>query len=160
MLEAIGGEEGCLKLATAFYAHVAVEPELRPLFPGKSFRCATEEFSAFLVQFLGGDEDKTQYRWWISLADSHARFTISEAQRQAWLRQMEATLAESGLERDVKSALLQFFAAISTYVLGGEGEAVKDPEMAERWLLTRKLDGIAADLAAGHDQRVLQAIGE
>src|SRR5579871_3165259 len=71
VLEALGGEEGCRNLSAAFYARVATDEVLRPFFPGKSLRCATEEFAAFLIQFLGGDEAQTQDRWWLSLRESH-----------------------------------------------------------------------------------------
>ena len=66
-----------MRLSTAFYKKVAHDPTLKPLFPGKSLHCATEEFAAFLIQFLGGDEAKTQRRWWLSLRESHARFRIT-----------------------------------------------------------------------------------
>jgi hemoglobin len=69
LLEALGGEAGCKRLRMEFYARVGKEPVLRPLFPGKSLRCATEEFAAFLIQF---HEEQTQYRWWLSLRESHA----------------------------------------------------------------------------------------
>lgn len=92
LLEAIGSESGCKRLALDFYARVATNDELKPLFPGKSLRCATEEFAAFLIQFLDGDVDQTQYRWWLSLRESHSRFQISERQRLAWLRLMDETL--------------------------------------------------------------------
>jgi len=67
LLEALGGEEGCRRLSAAFYARVGKDPVLRPFFPGKSLRCATEAFAAFLIQFLDGDEKQTQFRWWLSL---------------------------------------------------------------------------------------------
>lgn len=54
LYEAIGGADACHKLSTAFYARVARDPLLRPLFPGKIFTCAIEEFAAFLVQLLEG----------------------------------------------------------------------------------------------------------
>src|SRR6476661_8266766 len=98
ILEALGGEAGCRRLSAAFYARVATDPVLKPLFPGKSLRCATEEFGAFLIQFLGGDEEQTQYRWWLSLHESHARFRISPAQRSAWLTHMRATLEAAPLD--------------------------------------------------------------
>jgi len=72
LLEAVGGEAGCKRLSSAFYARVGKDPMLRPLFPGKSLKCAIEEFAAFLIQFLGGDEEHTQRRWWLiarSLSD-------------------------------------------------------------------------------------------
>src|SRR6266404_3450919 len=92
LLEALGGEEGCRSLSAAFYARVGKDPVLRPLFPGKSLRCATEEFAAFLIQFLGGDEEQTQHRWWLSLRESHERFRIGSVERGAWLKHMQATL--------------------------------------------------------------------
>jgi len=49
LYQAMGGTAGCRKLAEAFYARVKLDPVLRPLFPGKSMRCAIEAFSAFLV---------------------------------------------------------------------------------------------------------------
>jgi truncated hemoglobin YjbI len=91
LLEALGGEEGCRSLSAAFYARVGKDPVLRPFFPGKSLRCAAEEFAAFLIQFLGGDEKQTQHRWWLSLRESHARFQIGPNARHAWLRHMWKT---------------------------------------------------------------------
>jgi hypothetical protein len=55
LLEGLGGEDGCKRLSAAFHARVGKDPVLRPFFPGKSLRCATEEFAAFLIQFLGAD---------------------------------------------------------------------------------------------------------
>jgi truncated hemoglobin YjbI len=48
-LAALGGEDGCKRLSVQFYARVGKDPVLRPLFSGKSLRCATEEFAAFLI---------------------------------------------------------------------------------------------------------------
>lgn len=59
----IGGNGVCRRLAVAFYARVERDSVLRPLFPGKSFRCAIEEFTAFLAQFLGGPSKDSQFRW-------------------------------------------------------------------------------------------------
>src|SRR5260370_1105385 len=56
LLESLGGEEGCWSLSEAFYARVGKDPVLRPFFPCKSLRCATEELAAFLIQFLDGAE--------------------------------------------------------------------------------------------------------
>ena len=156
----MGGEVGCRTLSAAFYARVAGDPELRPLFPGKSFRCATEEFSAFLVQFLGGDEQMSQFRWSLSLRESHGRFKIRESQRAAWLKQMEATLRSSQLDEETQDALLQFFITSSAYILGGDGEPVIEPELAERWNFTKALDELVANVLAERDAEVLQRFGD
>src|SRR5260370_37403074 len=86
--EAIGGTAGCRGLSVAFYARVERDPVLRPLFPGKTFRCAIEEFAAFLVHFLGGPGDDAQRRWCLSRRESHLRFRVGQRARSAWIATM------------------------------------------------------------------------
>ena len=154
-LQALGGEAGCHRLATEFYARVGTDQVLRPLFPGKSLRCAINEFSAFLIQFLGGDEEQTQHRWWLSLRESHARFRIDPAQRSAWLKHMEATLEASHLDEATRTALRQFFLHSSAYVVGKEAAEPEHRELAERWAGQRALDDAVTAIALGHDQDAL-----
>src|ERR1700722_3880575 len=131
-LKALGGEAGCKRLSTEFYARVGTDPVLRPLFPGKSLRCATDEFTAFLIQFLGGDEAQTQHRWWLSLRESHARFRIGPTERSAWLNQMRATLQTASLDAETRKALGQFFLRSSAYVAGNMAAEPEHEELAAR----------------------------
>jgi truncated hemoglobin YjbI len=155
LLEALGGEEGCRMLSAAFYARVGKDAVLRPFFPGKSLRCATEEFAAFLIQFLGGDEEQTQYRWWLSLRESHARFSIGPDARGAWLRQMEATLDAAPLEDATRNALRQFFSRSSAYVIGNNAAEPDHEELAARWGEQRVLDTVIAAIVEGRDDETL-----
>jgi len=155
ILEALGGEAGCKRLSTQFYARVGKDPVLRPLFPGRSLRCAIEAFAAFLVQFLGGDEDQTQHRWWLSLRESHARFRIGPTERNAWLKHMEATLEATPLNENTRKALRQFFLHSSAYVVGKESDDPEHEELAARWVQQRVLDDVVAAIAAGRDQEAL-----
>ena len=154
-LEAIGGEAGCRRLSAEFYARVGKDPVLRPLFPGKSLRCAIEEFGAFLIQFLGGDEEQTQHRWWLSLRESHARFRIGPAERAAWLKHMKETLDASPIDQVTREALLQFFSHSSGYIVEKETAGPEHEELAARWGEQRALDEVIAAIAAGHDQEAL-----
>ena len=156
LLGAIGGEAGCRRLSADFYGRVGQDPVLRPLFPGKSLRCAIEEFAAFLIQFLGGDEEQTQKRWWLSLRESHARFEISPAARSAWLKHMSATLAEAQLDVETRKALGQFFLNSSAYVTGHDDAGPEHEELAARWAEQRSLDAAIAAIAAGRDDEVLR----
>src|SRR5262245_14878843 len=140
LLEALGGEAGCKRLAKGFYARVGKDPVLRPLFPGKSLRCATEEFAAFLIQFLGGDEEQTQHRWWLSLRESHARFRIGPTERSAWLSHMRATLETAPLDEETRNAFRQFFLHSSAYVVGKDAGGLEHEELAARWGKQRVLD--------------------
>jgi len=155
LLEALGGEAGCKQLSAEFYGRVGKDPILRPLFPGKSLRCAIQEFSAFLIQFLGGDEAQTQYRWWLSLRESHARFRIGLTERSAWLKHMGATLEAAALDGRTRKALRQFFLHSSAYVIGKESAELEHKELAARWDEQRVLDDAIAAIAAGHDHEVM-----
>lgn len=151
ILERLGGEGGCKRLSIDFYQRVANHAVLKPLFPGKSLRCAQEEFAAFLVQFLGGDPDQTQYRWWLSLRESHARFKISEPQRLAWLALMGETIDVLSAEEPSLRSLTQFFEAVSLYVVGQESETPHHPELAARWQDQLALDALILAITEGHD---------
>ncbi len=155
LLDALGGEAGCKRLSAEFYARVGRDPILRPLFPGKSLRCATEEFAAFLIQFLGGDEGQTQSRWWLSLRESHSRFRIGPTERSAWLTHMRATLETASLDEETRKALRQFFLQSSAYIIGKETAGPEHKELAERWSGQRAMDDAIAAIAAGQDQEVL-----
>ena len=155
VLQALGGEQGCRRLSAAFYARVAKDPVLRPYFPGKSLRCAIEEFSAFLIQFLGGDEEQTQHRWWLSLRESHARFKIGPNARSAWLKHMGATLRATPLDDGMRRALGNFFMHSSTYVIGRDAGEPDHEELAARWSEQRVLDHAVASIMAGRDDETL-----
>ena len=154
----MGGEAGCRQLSAEFYGRVGQDPVLRPLFPGKSLRCAIEEFAAFLVQFLGGGEDQSQYRWWLSLRESHARFKISVAARNAWLKHMAATLEAAPLDEEMRVGLRQFFLQSSAYVTGHEHAGIEHEELSTRWAAQRSLDDAIAAIAAGRDDEVLRLV--
>lgn len=151
LLEALGGEAGCRRLSAEFYARIGSDPVLRPFFPGKSLRCAIEEFAAFLVQFLDGDEEQMRFRWWLSLRESHARFRIGLAERNAWLKHMRATLEMAPLDQHTRDALRQFFVHSSAYVVGTDSGEPQHEELAARWRDQRALDDTIAAIAAGLD---------
>jgi hemoglobin len=155
LLEALGGEDGCRSLSAAFYTRVSRDPVLRPFFPGKSLRCATEEFAAFLIQFLDGDEEQTQHRWWLSLRESHARFQIGPDARRAWLSHMEATLSALPLEDATRNALRHFFSRSSAYVIGRNNAESDHEELAARWSEQRVLDSVIASIVEGRDDETL-----
>ncbi|HLK15334.1 MAG TPA: ankyrin repeat domain-containing protein [Fimbriimonadaceae bacterium] len=156
VFDRIGRESGCRALATDFYSRVAGDSILRPLFPGKSLRCATEEFSAFLIQLFDGDEGQTQYRWWLSLRESHARFDISEAQRNAWLGHMRSALNEVVADTQAREALWEFFGMSSLYVVGQDAEPALTGDLAERWDRQLALDRLVEELVHGRDAEAIR----
>ena len=154
-MEMLGGEAGCKRLSAEFYRRVAKEPVLRPLFPGKSLKCAIEEFAAFLIQFLDGDPEQTQRRWWLSLRESHSRFRIGPAEREAWLKCMREALAASPFDESTRGSLQGFFEHSSAYVIRAEGPGLSNTELAERWNRQVALDGVIAAISARRNQEAM-----
>jgi truncated hemoglobin YjbI len=152
LYQAVGGRAACRKLSAVFYARVAQDPLLRPLFPGKTLKCAMEEFSVFLAQFLGGPNEDAQRRWWLSLRESHLRFEIGSKERDAWMKNMLRALDDAQIEEPMRSALRAFFGLASAYVVNqpcvppGSLERTHPPEdpihqeIARRWDAQRGLD--------------------
>jgi hemoglobin len=139
----------CRKLAAAFYARVITDPILRPLFPGKSLRCATEEMAAFLVQILDGPPEDSQYRWWLSIRESHSRFQIGERERAAWMNHMNATLSDAGLA-DGPEELRSFFEQGSHYI----AHAV--PPASDLWQPQLALDKAVDAIAKGNANEAIE----
>lgn len=155
-LEQIGGAKGCRRLSTEFYGRVAKDPVLRPFFPGKSMRCAINEFTAFLIEFLGGDEDLTQDRWWLSLRESHARFEIGVAERNAWLADMSATIDAIGFDAESVGDLRQFFEQASLYIIGNEATEIQNRDLASRWSAQRDLDRAINAIRTGREDEAME----
>jgi hemoglobin len=89
---AVGGEETFRKLVDHFYAGVADDPVLRPLYPEEDLRPAAERLRMFLIQYWGGPTTYSQRRGHPRLRLRHAPFAIDAAARDAWLRHMRASL--------------------------------------------------------------------
>jgi hemoglobin len=89
---AVGGAETFRRLVDTFYAGVADDPELRPLYPEEDLGPAADRLYLFLVQYWGGPTTYSQERGHPRLRMRHAPFTIGSAQRDAWLRHMRHAL--------------------------------------------------------------------
>jgi hemoglobin len=89
---AIGGEQTFRKLVDRFYAGVADDPVLRPLYPEQELGPAAERLRMFLIQYWGGPSTYSQRRGHPRLRMRHAPFAIGVAARDAWLRHMRDAL--------------------------------------------------------------------
>jgi hemoglobin len=94
---AVGGEATFRRLVAAFYAGVAEDPLLRPLYPEQDLGPAAERLTLFLMQYWGGPSRYSQERGHPRLRMRHAPFPVDEAARDAWLRHMRAALDTLGL---------------------------------------------------------------
>jgi hemoglobin len=92
LFAAVGGEETFRRLVDAFYAGVADDPVLRPLYPDEDLRPAAERLRMFLIQYWGGPSTYSEQRGHPRLRMRHAPFAIDATARDAWLRHMRAAL--------------------------------------------------------------------
>jgi hemoglobin len=106
--EAVGGAETFRRLVSRFYAEVAKDPVLRPVYPSRDLGPAEEHLRLFLIQYWGGPGTYSERRGHPRLRMRHARFAIGEAERDAWLRHMRAALDELDLDEALDAQLWDY----------------------------------------------------
>ena len=98
--QVVGGDEFFVELVERFYAGVAGDPVLRPLYPDDLTE-PKRHLAGFLVQYWGGSDAYSQERGHPRLRMRHVPFTIGPAERDAWFRHMMAALNSLVAERDI-----------------------------------------------------------
>ena len=83
--EVFGGEAFFSDLVSQFYAHVAVNPILRPMYPESDMKGAARRLQIFLEQYWGGPTTYQEERGHPRLRMRHAGFHINPAAQDAWL---------------------------------------------------------------------------
>ena len=115
--ELAGGEPVFRLLVQRFYARVADDPVLRPVYPEEDLSGATERLTLFLIQYCGGPTTYSAQRGHPRLRMRHQRFAIGPAERDAWLGHMTAAVDSLDLAPAVRKALLDYFATASTAMI-------------------------------------------
>ncbi|MFM8825376.1 MAG: globin, partial [Candidatus Nanopelagicus sp.] len=81
----IGGEKTFNQLVSHFYALVAVDPILRPMYPDSDLKGAAMRLQMFLEQYWGGPTTYSEQRGHPRLRMRHSPFHISRAEHDAWI---------------------------------------------------------------------------
>lgn len=97
-------------LVQRFYARVAEDEKLRPLYPEADLAPATRRLTLFLAQYWGGPRTYDEERGHPRLRMRHAPFVIGPVERDRWLVHMRAALAGSGASADVAAELERYIA--------------------------------------------------
>lgn len=106
--EEIGGEPTFRKLVDEFYAGVATDPVLRPLYPEEDLGPAADRLRMFLVQYWGGPTTYSEQRGHPRLRMRHAPFRVGPAERDAWLAQMRRAVDGLGLRAEQRTMLWDY----------------------------------------------------
>ena len=104
-----GGTPFFEALVARFYARVASDPVLRPVYPEPDLAGAQHRLTLFLIQYWGGPMTYDQERGHPRLRMRHAPFAIGSAERDRWLVHMRAALAESAPPPEVAAQLERYF---------------------------------------------------
>ena len=83
--EEFGGEPFFADLVSKFYAHVATNEILRPMYPESDMKGAARRLQIFLEQYWGGPTTYQEERGHPRLRMRHAGFHINPAAQDAWL---------------------------------------------------------------------------
>jgi hemoglobin len=97
--EQVGGEKFFSDLVSQFYAHVATDPIVRPMYPDSDLKAAAERLKMFLEQYWGGPTTYQEVRGHPRLRRRHAEFHINKAAHDALLDAMRQ--AVDGMDMDV-----------------------------------------------------------
>jgi len=95
--DAIGGYDTIARIVDRFYAGVAQDEVLRPLYPEADLAPAQERFTLFLVQYWGGPTTYSERRGHPRLRMRHAPFAVTPLAKEHWLRHFRAGLDEAAL---------------------------------------------------------------
>ncbi len=104
----MGGHDTFQKLVGHFYAGVADDPILRPLYPEEDLGPAEERFRMFLEQYWGGPNTYSEERGHPRLRMRHAPFAIGEVERDAWLSRMRQSVDSLGLTPEQDETLWNY----------------------------------------------------
>jgi len=108
LYEEMGGRPTFEKLVSHFYALVAVDPILRPMYPDEDFKGAAERLLMFLEQYWGGPTTYSEQRGHPRLRMRHANFHIGEAEREVWLKHMQSAVKDLEMRDDLREELWNY----------------------------------------------------
>lgn len=103
--DALGGEPFFSELIDHFYAGVAMDPLLRPLYPD-DLTDSKRHMVLFLQQYWGGPGTYSEERGHPRLRMRHAPFVIGPTERDAWLRHMHDAIARTAEDHGTRPDLV------------------------------------------------------
>lgn len=107
--ERAGGHRTFALLTHRFYAAVAVDPILSPMYPAQDMQGAEDRLRMFLEQYWGGPTTYQAERGHPRLRMRHMSFHIATPEHDAWLRCMHSAVIDLPIAEDLKEELWSYF---------------------------------------------------
>lgn len=114
--DAVGGQAFFDDLVERFYAGVADDPVLRPMYPDDLAE-SKRTLAGFLAQYWGGPPAYSEERGHPRLRMRHAPFVIDQVARDHWLAHMRRAVADAELPDDLRDRMLGYFETASTHMI-------------------------------------------
>jgi len=106
--EEMGGEAFFTDLVSQFYAQVALDPILRPMYPEGDLKAAALRLQWFLEQYWGGPTTYQENRGHPRLRMRHAEFHINLAAHDAWLKAIRTAVDGVEMKPELKAQLWSY----------------------------------------------------
>ena len=115
--ELFGGEVFFADLVSQFYAHVATNEILRPMYPESDMKGAAHRLQIFLAQYWGGPTTYQEERGHPRLRMRHAGFKIGPAAKEAWLQCMREAVDGMDMEAEASAKLWRYLEGAAEHLL-------------------------------------------
>ena len=120
LYEQMGGRKTFENLVSHFYALVAIDPVLRPMYPDDDFKGAAERLLMFLEQYWGGPDTYSQARGHPRLRMRHAQFKIGEKERDVWLSHMKSAVDSLEMDNEMREQLWNYLVMAANSMVNQE----------------------------------------
>jgi hemoglobin len=115
--ERVGGADFFTALVDDFYAGVATDDILRPMYPDSELSAANERLRLFLIQYWGGPSTYSELRGHPRLRMRHAEFKIDAEARDRWLHHMMAAVENRHLPEPLNEELTNYLVQVAHFLL-------------------------------------------
>ncbi|CAN2212316.1 COG2346 Truncated hemoglobins [Candidatus Nanopelagicaceae bacterium] len=115
--ELFGGEPFFSDLVSQFYARVATNEILRPMYPERDMEGAAQRLKMFLEQYWGGPSTYSEERGHPRLRMRHAGFHIGPAAKEAWLTCMRQAVDGMEMEAAAQEKLWRYLEGAAEHLL-------------------------------------------
>ncbi len=112
-----GGEPFFADLVSRFYANVAVDPILRPMYPDTDMKAAARRLQIFLEQYWGGPSTYSDERGHPRLRMRHGGFHIDGAARDAWISCMRDAIDGMEIDPSLKGELWKYLESAAIHLV-------------------------------------------
>ena len=123
----IGGMDTIRAIVDRFYAGVAEDEVLRPIYPEQDLGPAQERFTLFLVQYWGGPTTYSDRRGHPRLRMRHAPFAVTPLAKEHWLKHFRAGLDEAGLPPELDAQFWDYVTHAAQFMVNTFDEPVSQP---------------------------------